>query len=185
MISDPAELVRTVCDPLRLAILGRAAESRVSVDEITQSFGVSRKKVIEAVGKLRASGLIDDGLQLDADSLRSIAARLPGPEKAAAMITEGPWTADEQRMLARFFSGTRLTEIPTGRKKRRLVLERLAQEFEPGLRYEENEVNFTLQLFHADYAALRRYLVDEELLTRADGVYWRTGGRFSATAQAP
>jgi hypothetical protein len=25
---------------------------------------------------------------------------------------------------------------------------------------------------------LRRYLVDEGFLTRADGVYWRTGGRM-------
>jgi hypothetical protein len=32
-------------------------------------------------------------------------------------------------------------------------------------------------MFHADYAALRRHLVDEGLVTRADGVYWRTGGR--------
>jgi hypothetical protein len=34
-----------------------------------------------------------------------------------------------------------------------------------------------LQLFHPDFAALRRYLVDEGFLTREDGVYWRSGGR--------
>ena len=32
-------------------------------------------------------------------------------------------------------------------------------------------------MVYPDYATLRRYLVDEGLLTRADGVYWRTGGR--------
>ena len=31
---------------------------------------------------------------------------------------------------------------------------------------------------NSDYAALRRYLVDEGMLSRADGVYWRTGGRY-------
>jgi hypothetical protein len=56
-------------------------------------------------------------------------------------------------------------------------LERLAHEFEPGLRYTEKEVNSILLNFHADYAAIRRYLVDEGLLTRADGSYWRSGGR--------
>ena len=30
--------------------------------------------------------------------------------------------------------------------------------------------------FFADYAALRRYLVDEGFLARAEGSYWRTGG---------
>jgi hypothetical protein len=35
-----------------------------------------------------------------------------------------------------------------------------------------------LQMYHPDHAALRRHLVDEGFLTRADGVYWRTGGRM-------
>ena len=80
-------------------------------------------------------------------------------------------------MLGRFFEGSRLTQIPTQVGKRRIVLERLAQDFDPGVRYPERQVNMMLQLVHADYAALRRYLVDEGFLTRADGVYWRTGGR--------
>jgi hypothetical protein len=80
-------------------------------------------------------------------------------------------------MLARFFTGTRIREIPAPGVKRTLVLERLSQEFEPGLRYTEREVNSMLQVFHPDYAALRRYMVDEEFLSRADGSYWRTGGR--------
>ena len=46
-------------------------------------------------------------------------------------------------------------------------------------------MNFTLQLFHADYAALRRYMVDEGLLTRAEGVYWRSGGRYLTIAERP
>ena len=105
------------------------------------------------------------------------------PQEAPAdpeVLAAGEWTADEAQILARFVSGRRLTEIPTARAKRRIVLERLAQEFEPGIRYAEAEVNFTLQLWYPDYAALRRYLVDEGFMTRADGMYWRTGGRFPA-----
>ncbi len=33
-----------------------------------------------------------------------------------------------------------------------------------------------LAVWHPDVAALRRYLVDEGLLTREAGVYWRSGG---------
>jgi hypothetical protein len=33
-----------------------------------------------------------------------------------------------------------------------------------------------LSAFHPDYAALRRYLVDESLLAREGGTYWRVGG---------
>ena len=55
-------------------------------------------------------------------------------------------------------------------------LTRLALEFEPGMRYPEREVNQILRRFHPDYAALRRYLVDEGLLSRGEGEYWRSGG---------
>ncbi len=82
-------------------------------------------------------------------------------------------------MLGRFFSGRRVTSLPSNRSERLLVLERLALEYEAGVRYQEREVNFSLQMFYPDYATLRRYLVDEGLLTRADGVYWRTGGWVS------
>jgi hypothetical protein len=48
--------------------------------------------------------------------------------------------------------------------------------FEAGVRYPEREVNALLAVWHPDVAALRRYLVDEGLLTREAGVYWRSGG---------
>ena len=44
------------------------------------------------------------------------------------------------------------------------------------MHYPEQRVSLFLGELHPDYAALRRYLVDEELLTRAGGMYWRTGG---------
>ena len=46
----------------------------------------------------------------------------------------------------------------------------------PGRRYPEPEVNEILGRFHPDHAALRRYLVENQFLTREDGVYWRSGG---------
>jgi len=36
-------------------------------------------------------------------------------------------------------------------------------------------VNGIISRRHPDFAALRRYLVDEELMQRRRGVYWRTG----------
>ena len=69
-----------------------------------------------------------------------------------------------------------LSAIPTKIRKRLVVLDLLAQQFEPGRRYEETEVNNALRAYHPDVAALRRYLVEEGFLDRADGRYWRSGG---------
>jgi hypothetical protein len=40
------------------------------------------------------------------------------------------------------------------------------------------EVNGILRRFHDDHATLRRALVDEAFLDRAEGRYWRSGGRI-------
>jgi hypothetical protein len=70
----------------------------------------------------------------------------------------------------------RLRTIPARRAKRLIVLDHLAQLFEPGRRFEETEVNRRLRAVHEDVAALRRHLVDDGFLTRDRGVYWRSGG---------
>jgi hypothetical protein len=171
----PQDYLRLALDPVRLAVLGHAAVAPVDTACLAGTLGVTRKKVQEAVGALRGAGLLDDELRLDREVLRSIAEALPQFEPAT--VAKGPWTAEEVEILGRFFEGSRLKEIPSLAAKRRVVLERLVQEFEPGVRYSERDVNLTLQLFHEDYAALRRYLVDETLMTRAEGVYWRSGGR--------
>jgi hypothetical protein len=83
----------------------------------------------------------------------------------------------DDRVLAAFLrSDGTLHTIPTKRAKRLVVLDHLAKAFEPGRRYTEAEVNQVLERVHPDYAALRRYLVDEQFLAREEGVYWRVGG---------
>ena len=46
---DPSDLIRLVADPLRLALLGRAAEGRLSLDEVAAAFDTPKRKVAEAV----------------------------------------------------------------------------------------------------------------------------------------
>ena len=174
---DAGQFLRLSVDPVRLHLLGRAVAGAVDTAAAAADLGMPERDVVAALGKLRAAGLIGDDLHLDRAALRQVASSLPRqPPIDPALLGEG-WTVEEAEVLSRFFSGGRLTSIPSNHGKRVVVLDRLAQEFTPGLRYQEAEVNFTLQLFNADYASLRRHLVDEGFLTRADGVYWRTGGR--------
>ena len=85
----------------------------------------------------------------------------------------------DQRVLQNFLTDDgRLRTIPSKRSKLLVVLDRLAQEFEPGRTYREAEVNEILLRFHPDFAALRRYLVENDFMTREDSVYWRSGGTF-------
>jgi hypothetical protein len=78
--------------------------------------------------------------------------------------------------LRGFIRDGRIEGMPAKRSRRLLLLDEVAQVFEPGVRYPEREVNRVLGDMFSDYATLRRYLVDEELMDRADGEYWRIGG---------
>ena len=78
--------------------------------------------------------------------------------------------------LRAFLGHGKIATIPARQSRRRLLLDTIAQAFEPGVRYSERRVGLFLAAMHDDYAALRRYLVDEDFLSRADGQYWRSGG---------
>jgi len=84
--------------------------------------------------------------------------------------------ANNEELVARFIKNGRLVTMPSKRSKLRPVLDHIAQEFEPGRTYPETEVNDILTRYNDDYAALRRYLVDEGFMTREAGSYWRSGG---------
>lgn len=75
----------------------------------------------------------------------------------------------------------RLKSIPTSLSKRIVILDWLAQLFEPGRHYSEKMVNLILGRVHPDTAALRRYMVDAGFLDRAAGEYWRSGGTVAPT----
>jgi len=178
-----AEFLSLSLDPIRLALLGAAAVGPVDVAVVAKDLGIDERKVLREYGKLAGSGLVGGDRRLDLEALRELARSVPTDAPIDPTIVDGPWTDEEAVVLSRFFSGRRLTNVPSDRSKRLLVLELLALEFEPGRRYPEREVDFALQLFFADYATLRRYLVDEGFMTRADGVYWRTGGRISGSGE--
>lgn len=87
--------------------------------------------------------------------------------------------ADIAAVLDNAIVDGRLVAWPAKRSKRLLVLDWLVQGFEPGLHYKEKVVNRKLGQFTDDTATMRRYLVDEGFLDRADGSYWRSGGSTS------
>ncbi len=104
----------------------------------------------------------------------------PGLGKIAAMPELNP--ADVMAALARdvrlrgYLRDGVIVTMPAKQSRRLQLLAAVVQAFEPGVRYPERTVNEVLGAMFADYAALRRYLVDEQLLARADGEYWRIGG---------
>ena len=166
-----SELAGLLADIRRRRVVAALVLGATTRAEARARSGITAREFVTALNRLVDAGLvIDDGatITLDETAFRAAARR---PKRGAA-VGEEP----VDRVLVAFVEGKRLRSIPVNRTKRRAVLELLAQDFEPGIRYSERAVNLALGQWHADVASLRRYLVDEGFLDRAEGQYWRSGG---------
>jgi hypothetical protein len=184
---DAGELVGLLADDDRRKVVAALVLGASNLAEIAAATRLDLRRVVKALNRLTTAGLVleerEEYLLLEAAfafAARVVAAARPRPE----LDEHGDAPPDEARVLRAFVRDGRLTSIPSSWGKRRVVLEWLAQRFEPGLRYSEAEVNLSLMQVHPDNAALRRYLVDDGFLSRDHGEYWRSGGRVAPDSTA-
>ncbi len=174
---DAATLVGLLADDDRRLVAAALTLGASGLDGVVATTGLSVDRASKALSRLVDGGLVttgDDGVLVILGAAfqraaRSALARPPTQEHAGQ-------PAGKRRVLEAFVVDGRITTMPAARGKRRVVLDWVAQDFEPGRRYREDHVNAILALRYDDVATLRRYLVDEELVARESGVYWRIGG---------
>jgi len=190
----PRELLALLAEPDRLRALAAVALGAGTLAEVAERTGLEPRAAARALSRLVAGGLLDGeagkGYRVRTEVLQAAAippaAEAEGPEATAAQGDD---------VLRRFIHKGRLLAMPAAHGKRLVVLDHLAGLFEPGRRYPEPEVNELLGRYHPDYAMLRRYLVDDGFLARADEpapsgsrsvkVYWRTGGTVELDRPEP
>lgn len=147
--------------------------------EVAAATGLAGRDVVRALFRLEEGGLIatTNGRIVPQPEVFKDAVREHSPDPIPEEQLAGAGSdQDRAAVLRAFIRDGRLVRIPAARGKRRIVLEHIAADFEPGVRYPERAVNAMLRIWYDDYAALRRYLVDEDLLSRENNVYWRSGG---------
>ncbi len=175
---DAGVLVGLLADDDRRAVFAALTLGASGLDDAARATGLSADRAGKALARLVDGGLVvagDDGrlVVLGAAFQRAARQALARPPRVEHA---GEPDDDRRKVLDAFVRDGRITALPAARSKRRLLLDWLAQDFEPGQRYNEARVNAILERRHPDTAMLRRYLVDEELLDREAGEYWRMGG---------
>jgi hypothetical protein len=164
----------------RRRVLAAVELGATDLDAIARAGGLSGSAAAKALGTLVAAGLVvaDGGGSLGV--VADVFQRAARDALARPRSGEHAGRPDaERKVMEAFVRDGRLTSIPASRSKRLVVLDWLAQLFEPGRRYSEQMVTLILGQRHPDAAALRRYLVDEGFLDRERGAYWRSGGTIA------
>ena len=172
---DAAEIVGLLADPGRRRLVAAMVLGASTVDDLTRAAGLDLRTVVTALHRLEERGLVlrDGEHSFLVEEVFTAAARSIRVEPEPLEDGLDPELA---RVMRAFVRDGRITAFPVGAAKRRVLLEWLVQDFEVGRRYSEKMVNLVLGQRHPDTAAWRRALVDEELMDRDHGEYWRIGG---------
>ena len=196
--------LRALVDQHRLRIVARAASGPVDVETLATELRQPVPAIRRNLEVLLAAGLVERrpgdardvyGARMDAvGALGRRLAQLAREADGSSSEPGGAWPHDgesladtlarldpspeEARTLRAYLVGGRLTTIPAQPKKRDIVLRFLLERvFTEDRDYPEKEVNQRLALFHADVAALRRYLFDAGYVDRDHGIYRRARPR--------
>ncbi|MCG5463789.1 DUF2087 domain-containing protein [Micromonospora sp. MED01] len=165
-------LAGALADDGRRRIFAAIVLGATTATEVAERTGLPARVVLTGVRRLTDVGLVtgaDGTLAADEASLRATA-RDGGPADDAEPGVDP--------VLRTFLRAGVLVSLPAQRGRRRVLLAHIAeQSFEPGTRYPERAVDDALKPWCAaggsDHATLRRYLIDEQLLTREHGIYQR------------
>lgn len=165
-----------LADARRRSVFAAVQLGAAHAGDVVAATGLSPAHVGKALGKLVDVGMVvvHDGHLAIAGGVFQQAARAALRRPVSSEHNSLP--PGHRKVMNAFVVDGRLQSIPSTTARRMVILDWLAQLFEPGQQYSEAMVNLTLGQRHADTAALRRYLVDEGFLEREAGVYWRSGG---------
>ena len=164
----------------RLKIVGILARGECGVAELANLLGVEEPTVSHHLSRLKSVGLVDvraagnDRIyRLDVAKLNEMKGSIMNLEEAAGFTDDTRYEAWERKVLRSFLDDDRIKAVPAGYKKRLAVMKWLVTHFDFDTRYTEKEVNAIINRHHIDHALWRRLMVDNGLMKREAGIYWR------------
>jgi DNA-binding transcriptional ArsR family regulator len=175
----------------RLKIIGILANGERTVGELAAMLYLKEPTVSQHLDMLKWVGLVNVRAEgnhrvysFDSRALNGMTKEVFSREHLASLIPNFEEVGDawERKVFKAFFDGERLIQLPASEKKLLVIIKWLADKFAYGVRYTEKQVNDILTRYYADYATLRRELIDCGYMQREKGIYWRVPA-VSSTAQ--
>jgi hypothetical protein len=174
--------VKLLVDPERLRIAGLLAGKPLSAAETAQALALPLPQVQKQIDRLvEGSMLVSFGqagatmYRLDRKYFEQLARSALARNERPGLKAFPDMPEEELRQIAGFLmEDGRLSHIPQQDKKLRVVLDAAITLFDREQVYKEKEVNQALAAVADDTAALRRYLVDYQYMSRSrDGSEYR------------
>ena len=178
--AEAIRLFKCLSDKSRIQILKSLAIEDMYVERLSERLGLSAPTISFHLKKLSDAGAVTSYksqyymmYSLNQNIFKISILDIVKEQSDEADLQQQRDSEYRQKVIDTFFEYGKLKSIPAQQKKKRIVLEVIAQAFEYDRIYSEREVNILIANFHDDFCTIRRDMVGEKILNRDTRGYWR------------
>lgn len=178
-MNDPLSVFKCLSDATRLELVRALADGPKYVELLSERLQRSPSTISFHLKKLEEAGLAESHKEqyytvysLKNRMLSLSLYELIAPEEKNLDLQTQRENEYREKVLKNHFEYGKLKTIPVQRKKRLIVLQKIAEQFDPDRIYAEKEVNLIIADFHDDFCTLRREMISEGLMERDKNQYW-------------
>lgn len=177
-VHQSISIMKALADTSRLMILNTLLEKPQYVEEISKRVDLAISTVSFHLKKMEESGLVTKTkvqyyyvYEINKEILNRTLKEFIKFDNLEKYAQEERIDEYKQKIIKAFFRGRKLMKMPSQSMKRWIVLEVILKKFSYGVEYTEKQVDEIIKPFYDDYCAVRRYFVDEKVMTRSGTNY--------------
>lgn len=173
-MEEKLKLLKLLADETRIEILNILMREDSYVEKIACDLSLTPATICYHLKKLEAAGIVRSS-RSQFYIIYSLNKEIFNKTLFEIISKEAPDDTEEKyknEVISHFFKYGKLTQLPTQRKKREIVLAEIAKSFERGRKYSEKEVNEIIHNFHEDHCTVRREMIACGLMEREKETYW-------------
>lgn len=178
--TDAIKLFKCLADKSRLQILKSLIQEDMYVERLAERLGLTPATISFHLKKLEDASAVTSYKEqyytmytIKKEVFMTSIIDIIKEESDEAREQQEREDAYRQKVITSFFEYGKLKTIPAQRKKKLIILEEIAKNFEKGKTYTEQEVNDTILQYHEDYCTLRRDMISERMMKREGTNYQR------------
>ena len=175
-VKEKLELLKLLADETRLEILNILMKEDSYVEKIACELSLTPATICYHLKKMESAGVVNCSrsqfymiYSLNREIFDKPLYELIKKDEEI-VDTEEKY---KKEVLSNFFKYGRLTQIPTQRKKREIVLAQILEQFDFDRESPEKEVNEIILRYHEDFCTIRREMIAFGMMTRDHEIYKR------------
>ena len=175
-VKEKLELLKLLADETRLEILNILLKEDSYVEKIACELSLTPATICYHLKKMESAGVVNCSrsqfyiiYSLNREIFDKPLFELIKKDEEI-VDTEEKY---KKEVISNFFKYGRLTQIPTQRKKREIILAEILEQFDFDREYPEKEVNEIILRYHEDFCTIRREMIAFGMMTRDHEIYKR------------